>query len=69
MKIKLEEKEQVIGGSFRIICQPETGRPYIAAKLNYHSGADSILPREMVKRQALAVLTNLLKFHNQKSKR
>jgi len=69
MKAILNEKQSRTGGTLKIECYPDKGAPFIGGSFRYYDGEQSIMPREFVRNQALQVMDNLLKFHNQQSEK
>jgi hypothetical protein len=62
MKYEIRETPSTGGGKIQVIAKPEKGKPFIAASLRWVGG---ILPQEMIKRQAVKIVENLINFNNQ----
>jgi hypothetical protein len=62
MKYEIRESPSTGGGKIQVIAKPEKGKPFIAASLRWVGG---ILPQEMIKRQAVKIVENLINFNNQ----
>jgi hypothetical protein len=62
MKYEIRESPSTGGGKIQVIAKPEKGKPFIAASLRWVGG---ILPQEMIKRQAVKIVENLVNFNNQ----
>jgi|LakMenE18May11ns_1017448.scaffolds.fasta_scaffold7351126_1 hypothetical protein len=62
MKYEIRETPSTGGGKIQVIAKPEKGKPFIAASLRWVGG---ILPQEMIMRQAVKIVENLVNFNNQ----
>jgi hypothetical protein len=62
MKYEIRESPSTGGGKIQVIAKPEKGKPFIAASLRWVGG---ILPQEMIMRQAVKIVENLVNFNNQ----
>lgn len=60
MKYEIREMPSVGGGKIQIIGTPNKGKQIIIASLRWVGG---ILPQEMIMRQAVKILKNLVNFN------
>ena len=62
MKYEIREMPSVGGGKIQVIGTPNKGKQVIIASLRWVGG---ILPQEMIMRQAVKIVENLVTFNNQ----
>ena len=61
MKYEIRERPSVGGGKIQIIGTPAKGKQIIVASLRWVGG---ILPQEMIMRQAVKIVENLVNFNS-----